>query len=1007
MPTVPLGLSKLKCGEIVIGVPQRWNDDGGITVDIGAETPLIVDEETLVFLGANERRRLESILVSLGANKTAPQKSLDDMINDTITLAGRIPERKRKTMITPKILGPQDAIKDMESTHLLSYDLGVCGEIKPRSVDTPHIAGRKQPHCWFRDDQMEFLITDIDIYGHAVKGEIWSPSIVERRRQAYMALAVESVKPSSSITAYKALIKERDGDLLRLQFVDEHLRGFNVFAIANPKDKENDTVMVYLAACDPALQHVYCTRKSVSNEQLRAESLKLLYDEIIFHYVKTGKWFRACYEINLDDSLQLRIVGKNANDYDHSALIFLHQMPYFSPEGILNETFRQLNEPNDHFIYHDIMINVGKLNYGFNYDNTMFVRIHEFKTPSLSRNNVTKKTLKSVSCIELSTLNICKPEGTLLEGFKKLTQQTLDDLKELRINTSYPCMILGQDDGYLYLAVNYTRKDNFSLEDPYLVGIMRIIPKSKLLPPGSFVHGRVLNISQHLVNRQYLENHSEVGGHDSFQYTAFTYWLNKINEGKQVYGISRFELQKTLNLVWMDGLCLPAPGSPQYDKFFALQPLMTEAQLTHTVDESLTPFCTEDFIKPTVESDGQPMAPESITTAFLKAMKRKQREAEHHKQLPIDMKEFGTFVLRYDDEGEDAMAAAPCFYIHNRELRLAMIESQLTRHALRKFKRTIEMSRMSTEGEIKSFFYDSKGRSFYEILQGIRNPMYRRSLKPNDAFQFERNIKLLLSGIQDFYLESIYDATDREQLIFASLVPRSGKTGDFVQMDELSEFDHYLRNDFVMDPQAKDSLRRVLSILTHPNNSLMAHMRHRHRTIEDDVFYSYRKMLHYDTWEDYKMPEEELDKIDPFHGPTSPLPPISELVTDPEDLATQLHKRGYGPAKSLYSLCLRMHRTPVSDYVERSLVRMNEDQEQRLDATITPEDIDEYVREELKNSESTDSTIDNKPRKVRITAQEWRKLNKLQTGFNAEELKEYLREIKAFQPVHGVRLPIL
>ncbi|GFE53435.1 sugar phosphate isomerase epimerase, putative [Babesia ovis] len=1008
MPTVPVSISNLKCGEIVVGIPEKWNEDGSVTVDIGAESPLIVDGDSLMFFNNEERRRFEGILESLGQPTESPVKTLDELIEDTLIRAEHIPERKRKTLMRPKILYPQDAKKDRETSHVLSYDLGVGGELRPRQLDLPRVAGRRQPHCWFRDDQMEFILTDLDVYEGLIKGEVWSPSIVETKRQAYMAMALESVKPTASITAYKAVVKERDGDLLMLQFTDQHLKGLNVFSLANAKDKPGDSVMVYVAGSEPGLQHVYCTRNSISNDQLRDKALKMLYDEMLYHFVKTGKWLRAQYEASYGDAIRLRVAGKADHEGKYAAHIFTNQMPYFSPEGLLNEAFKQLNNPNDHFRYHDIMINVGKLNYGFNYDNNMFVRIHEYKVPIAWRSEHTSKAVKEIGSVELTTLNVCKPSGLMLDGFKRLTDQTVVEMQELKINTSYPAMVLGQDDGYLYLAINYKRKDEFTISDKYLVGMMKVVPKSKTLPPGSFVHARVLNISQNMVNLHYMESHSEEGGHDSFKYTAFTYWLNKVNEGKQKFGVGRFEEQKILNLIWMDGLCLPAPGSPQYDKFLAFQPLITEAKLVHTVDERLTPFSTREYVGPCMHTGGEPLAPEEITSAFLKAMKRKQRESVEPKQLPINMREFGSFTIQYDD-GDESYAAPPCFYIHNRDIRLAMIEEQLGRHALWKFKKTLHMARMRTEGELKTFFTNSKGEPFYDLLQRLRDPIFRRTLKPKDALAYERNIKMLLSGIQDFYLESIYDATDKENLMFASLVPRSAKIGDFVQMEELWEFDHYLRNDFVMNKEARDSLRRVLVILSHPNNSLMSHMRHRHRTIDDEIFFAYRKMLHYDTWEDYMMPESELEEAQRELEVNQPMPPVSELVASPEGFGSTLLKHGMGQIKGLYSEFARLAKTPVSEYLERSLVHTNKNGIQRADDHVVPEHVDMYLDDLMEDEpEKQKGDVTDKeapPRKVRMTPTEWRKLNKMDSGFNPEELKQYLRDLKSFQPVHGVRLP--
>ncbi|GIX61441.1 tRNA 2-thiouridine(34) synthase MnmA [Babesia caballi] len=1007
-PAVPVSVSKFKCGEVVIGTPERRNEDGTVHVDIGAEAPLVVAGESLAFLSGDERRRFDDILNSFGQPKLEPEKSVDELISDTLIRARETPKRKRMTLMRPKLIYADDCKKERPGSQILSYDIGVGGEIKPRQLETPRVAGRKQPHCWFRDDQMEFIVTSVDPYENALTGEVWSPSVVETKRQAYMAMAIESVKPTASITQYTAVIKERHGDLLLLQLVDARLEGLNAYAYALPRDAVGDRVMVYLAAADPELQHVYFTRTSVSHEGLREETLKVLYDEMMYYYVKTGRWFRAHFEEDFGDSIQVRLAGKSDPESKYSAQVFLSQTPYFSPEGLLNDTFKRLNLPNDNFYYHDIMINVGKLNYGFNYDGCLFVRVHEYKMPAGTRSDRSGKTRKDVDCLELTTLNVCKPRGQLENAFKRLSEQSVEEMKDLKIYSSYPSLVLGQDDGYLYLAINYRRKAGFTLADDYFVGIMKIVPKSKTVPVGSFVNARVADISQNQVNMHYMETQSEIGGYDSFKYTAFTYWLGRVDGGKHVFGLSRFEEQKNLNLIWMDALCVPPPGSPQYNKFFAVQPLVTDSCLVHAVDDSLTPLNTEEA-GDHFDAGQEPLAPASVTASFLRAAR--QRHEDHEQpHVPIDMKNFGRYTIEFDDDPDNAIAP-PCYYIYNREIRLALIEEQLNGRALWKFKRTIELAKLRTEGEVKAFFYDARGRSFYQLLERLRDPVERRRVKPKEAFYFERSVKVLLSGIQDFYLEAIYDATDREELMFASLVPRSAKTGDFLQMEELAQYQTYLMGDCLMDREVCDALLRVLRILAHPNNSLMAHMRHRHRTIPDDVFYAYRKTLNYDSWVDYKMPEAELNAPDPAAGGRAPMPPVSELVREPEAVADHLLSQGLSQVKGLYSELLKMARTPVAEQMEKSLVHMNYTEEERADDYVEPEDVDTEVTEAFMDRRRRRRLEEGAPaaprQNLRITSKEWRELNAVPRGFNREELKQYLRDIKAYRPVHGLRLPML
>ncbi|KAK1445044.1 hypothetical protein BgAZ_109500 [Babesia gibsoni] len=1013
----PLGVKNFKCGEIVLGIPTQRNSDGTIDVDIGAESPLVVAKESLMFLNNDENQRLQSILSSQMQTERSPRGSIDELVEETVKVAREVPERKRQTYLRPKLIYAEDYKREKDGHNILSYSLGVGGELTPRQLAIPRVTGKKQQHCWFRDDQMEFLVTDINTYTNEVKGEIWSESIVECKRQAYNAMAIEAIKPTTFISPYSAVIKERDGDLLVLGLTDENMEGFNAYALALPKDSPGDRVMVYLAAADPGLQHLYFTRQSISHEMLREENLKMLYDEMVYHYVKTGKWFRAVFEEDHSDSLQLRVAGKQGIESDYTAQLFLSQTPYFSPEGLLNETFKRLYTPNEYFCYNDIMINIGKLNYSFHYDSGLYVRILEYKAKSPTLADRSSNSPKNVEQLEVTTVNVCNPNGQLEEIFKKLTEQNIDSMSNLKLYSTYPAMIIGQDDGFVYFAINYTRKDNFTLDDDYFVGIMKIVPKSKHIPVGSIVNARIANITQNQVNMHYLLVNDDNAGCDSLQYTAFTYWLAQQNKDRVSYGLSRFEEQRRLSLIWMDGVVIPPPGSPHYDKFLAVQPIITESASVAQMDESLAPFVSFDRSEHS-GATGESLAPVSLTKSFLNVMNQRAG-MDRSSMVPIDMANFGSYTIKYEDNPDEAVAP-PSFYLHNRDIRRCLIEEELNKTSLWKFKRTLEMAMLNTEGEIKSFFYNSRGRSLYEFLESLSDPITRRKITPKEALFFEQSVKVLLSGLQDFYLESIYDKHDREKLVFASIVPRSGEDGDYLYMDELEKYINYVKYDFVMNKETRDSLQRLLRILSHPNNSLLAHMRNRHRNIPDNVFYSYRKTLHYETWVDYIMPEAELaaeDKEEDTHfgsSPpgTTPMPPISELAQNPEALPTHLLDQGLSQVKGLYSILMKFQRIPKSQQFEETLYNEKQDMEERADDYIEPEDVDMEVDDMFMTDGKSEATAAAAAQKEsqqnkRITSKEWRTLNKFPTGFDREALKQYIRDIKMFKPVHGVRLPML
>ncbi|CDR96646.1 hypothetical protein BBBOND_0305490 [Babesia bigemina] len=106
-----------------------------------------------------------------------------------------------------------------------------------------------------------------------------------------------------------------------------------------------------------------------------------------------------------------------------------------------------------------------------------------------------------------------------------------------------------------------------------------------------------------------------------------------------------------------------------------------------------------------------------------------------------------------------------------------------------------------------------------------------------------------------------------------------------------------------------------------------------------------------------------------------------------------------------------MSRAPKAEQFEMSLVRLKSGAGSRADDYIEPEDVDAEMPDEVVEQKQDDSGAEEateKPRpKVRITSKEWRNLNKVNYGFNKEELKQFIRDIKQFKPVHGLRLPML
>lgn len=62
------------------------------------------------------------------------------------------------------------------------------------------------------------------------------------------------------------------------------------------------------------------------------------------------------------------------------------------------------------------------------------------------------------------------------------------DKYEIKTGISYPCIVIGNDGGMIYFAINNKFKPNFTLNDDYLIGVMEAGQYSTNIPIGTILH---------------------------------------------------------------------------------------------------------------------------------------------------------------------------------------------------------------------------------------------------------------------------------------------------------------------------------------------------------------------------------------------------------------------------------------------------------------------------------------------------------------------------------------
>ncbi|UVC50115.1 hypothetical protein MACK_003984 [Theileria orientalis] len=413
-------VDEVHCGEILTGRPMKRNQDGTILVDVGQSQPLLASKSSLYFMNEDEHYRLNTLL-----NKRKEEEenldSLNSIIYETIHHAKKMVPRKNITNFKPKYMYPNDYAKAMKKKEeKVPYDIGVGSEIRPQDYSLP--LKPKIPD-YLRDlDKMEFVVTEISPYSDYIYGDFFSVNIVESKRRIYSFLYLESIKHGANFIPYDAVIREIMGDVVKLQIINgkySYMYGVNGYAMANETDKIGDKIKVYLAGSDWALEQTYLFRSQISHPILRNENMKVLNDAIMKYYANTGKWFKANVDKVTTDAVILRLFGQNKDKY--KGYVMKDQLPYNYPEELFNEAFIQGNNTSDHFLHRDTEINMGKLNYIYHYDSSLYVRVNEILMGS------PRYDMKSVPELNNDVMNMClttrnyyKPDEKMVNCFIKM-----------------------------------------------------------------------------------------------------------------------------------------------------------------------------------------------------------------------------------------------------------------------------------------------------------------------------------------------------------------------------------------------------------------------------------------------------------------------------------------------------------------------------------------------------------------------------------------------------------
>lgn len=989
--TTPSIIEDVKCGEILLGIPTNENDDGSISVDIGIPQKLVVPKSSMVYMDESEKRQFYYLLNRYNSPniKTSRCLSFDELIRETIEVSKNIPGRKRKTYLNPKISYPNDFLKTkIESYEHFGTSLGICGKITSKLTNDHKHANLSNISD---SDKIEFVVTNVNLYSNVIEGEFFSEGVIESKRRIYLSMVTESANPLSHFTKFKAIIHDKYGTILKVKLIDSkftHLSGLNAYTLSKADDKIGDIIDVYLAGADPVLEHIYLFR-SQSDSLLRSERLNNIFNGLIKHYIDSGSWFKTQIETVENDYFTLRILGHD--DKKYTGCLTKDKLPYSFPEHVLNEVFRRMNRTSEYFNKDDMRIGVSKLNYISNYDNSIYTRVSEVAVQGIRdySDSFSKKEQKNIF---LTCKNTYIPDNFIEKIYYKIITQKVANL-DMKTGVSYPCLLLGNADECIYFAINYKFKENFTLEDDYIVGIMEVGQYSKYLPYNEIVHVKVSKIETFNIDRRYIVDTS-TDNSLIFKENPLLVWLLHKNEG--ITHGDNLEL-KQISLIFMDQLYSLDPKCPQLNEFLVFQPIIANFR----VDKSLGGRKPPDKQNP-LYSDKR-LVPQDITTSVLGKLKRVDEQNNNPK--------YGLETHYFSEKSQGSISFAS-FYIHNEGLRNEYIRRNLTKKHYNLYTRIVESSNFNSETIIREFLTDDTGQPFWDFLEKLKNPILRRKIRIKEALYFEINVKHLLSICEDFFLDDIYDYYDKEELIFCSIIPKPNGSA-FYKMQELEEYLYFLNFDLVMDKKVKESLVRTIMLISRPRNSLIGLLRSRHRSIPNDVFFYSKKTIHYSSFETMSRPFEGKHSDLPYSTNEEdeyrviPMLPYSTIIKEPNAFGHQLEGYGLKSMRKMYNTIIRSYKPIKTKYAD-TVGLMGELADDIQD--IRESDLDDILNYEafadLHDEMNEDVTSDNK-KNLRITSKDWKLLNEYPITASKEDLKDYVRALKNFSPAHGIKLPTL
>ncbi|BAM41805.1 conserved hypothetical protein [Theileria orientalis strain Shintoku] len=966
--------NEVHCGEILTGRPMKRNQDGTILVDVGLSQPLLASKSSLYFMSEDEHYRLNTLL-NKRKKEEEDSNSLNSIIYETIYNAKKIVPRKNVTNFKPKYMYPNDYAKSMKKKEeYIPYDIGVGSEIRPQDYSLP--LEPKTPEYLKNMEKMEFVVTEINPYSEYIYGDFFSVNIVESKRRMYSYLHLESIKQGANYIQYDAVIKEIMGEVVKVQIINgkySYMYGVNGYTLANESDKIGDKIKVYLAGSDWALEQAYLFRSQVSHPMLRKENLKMLNDAIIKYYATTGRWFKANVDKVTTDAVVLRLFGQNKEMY--KGYVMKDQLPYNYPEELLNEAFIHGNKTSEYFLHRDAEINVGKMNYIYHYDSSLYVRVNEILMGS------PRYDMKSVPELNNDVMNMCLTTKNYYKPDEKMDANKID----AKTKMTYPCIVIGNEGGFIYFAVNHKFKEKFTLEDEYYIGMMEAGHFSTNVKIGTLV--QVKRIDKINARFEGVVNYELQGvyARDTkwrnpiFRSLPLTEWMSNLKtEEKVKYNLGN---KTWFSVLQMSNYTIASLKEPQLNELLVFQPLVADA---HVVDQ----FQNDEMMSSLLSE---------TTTHNLYDRKGEDDEQWYNKGVDrYDSSVLEDYIIRPSSE----IVAPPICYTENEELRRIHIKETLGKSKFLKVMRNVKSSmKLDPRLLLREFFISPRGETYWNFLEKLKDTMERRKIRAKEAIWFERSILKLLSVMHKIYLEAIYDEMPKEEIMFASVVPKSFNN-EYYSMEDMKEFYEIVRRDFVINRAVSRSLLNVLKILSSPSYSFMGQLRNRHRKMNSDVYFYSSKWINYGGVKSLERPHVSRDDPDhdlamsQFEGESSKLSmePYQEIVNNPSGFVNELEVHRLTKIKNIYAALLKANQPPMSKFIkpvdneediedmELSLDTGELDQRE-IDAMFDDIDINEYAL----------NTLDGSRESLKRLSKAWKRLNRFPEILTKRDMVETSR----------------